>query len=143
MPDVSIAISAQDKYSSALNTMAKITKSFSKDMDEMEDTLGRLNKNKYTLKMDLKDAQRQLEKAEKQFQKTGKAKDELAPSLSCLRARNSARLFQQAETRDPARGPASLFSVTAPPRRHRPRGPAPPQPRPPHRRRPGIGPGSA
>ena len=78
MPDVSIAISAQDKYSSALNTMAKITKSFSKDMDEMEDTLGRLNKNKYTLKMDLKDAQRQLEKAEKQFQKTGKAKDELA-----------------------------------------------------------------
>lgn len=96
MPDISIAISAQDKYSSALNTMAKITKSFSKDMDEMEDTLGRLNKNKYTLKMDLKDAQRQLEKAEKQFQKTGKAKDELAPSLSCLRARNSARLFQQA-----------------------------------------------
>ena len=44
----------------------------------MEETLGRLNKNKYTLKVDLKDAQRQLEKAEKQFQKTGKAKDELA-----------------------------------------------------------------
>ena len=78
MPDISIAISAQDKYSSALNTMANITKSFSKDMDEMEETLGRLNKNKYTLKVDLKDAQRQLEKAEKQFQKTGKAKDELA-----------------------------------------------------------------
>ncbi len=41
MPDVSIAISAQDKYSSALNTMAKITKAFSKDMDEMKETLGR------------------------------------------------------------------------------------------------------
>lgn len=41
MPDVSIAISAQDKYSSALNTMAKITKVFSKDMDEMKETLGR------------------------------------------------------------------------------------------------------
>ena len=41
MPDVSIAISAQDKYSSALNTMAKITQAFSKDMDEMKETLGR------------------------------------------------------------------------------------------------------
>ena len=39
MPDVSIAISAQDSYSSAIKSMAQITKSFSKDMDEMEETL--------------------------------------------------------------------------------------------------------
>ena len=35
MPDVSIAISARDSYSSAIKSMAQITKSFSKDMDEM------------------------------------------------------------------------------------------------------------
>lgn len=34
MPDISIAISAQNKYSSTLNTMVKITKSFRRDMDE-------------------------------------------------------------------------------------------------------------
>ena len=41
MLEVSSALSAQDKYSRALNTMAKITKAFSKDMDEMKETLGR------------------------------------------------------------------------------------------------------
>ncbi|MCI5563106.1 MAG: hypothetical protein MR393_08210 [Intestinimonas massiliensis] len=39
--------------------MAKITKSFRRGMDEMEETLGRRNKNKCTLKMDLKDAPKQ------------------------------------------------------------------------------------
>ena len=42
MPDVSIAISARDSYSSAIKSMAQITKSFSKDMDEMEETLHKL-----------------------------------------------------------------------------------------------------
>lgn len=59
MPDISIAILAQDKHSSTLNTMAKITKSFRRGMNEMEETLGRRNKNKCTLKMDLKDAPKQ------------------------------------------------------------------------------------
>ncbi len=78
MPDVSIAISAQDSYSSAIKSMAQITKSFSKDMDEMEGKLSQLNKNRYSLKMDLREAQKKLSDAEKQFQKTKKAKDELA-----------------------------------------------------------------
>ena len=33
MPDVSIAISAQDSYSSAIKSMAQITKSFSKELE--------------------------------------------------------------------------------------------------------------
>ena len=78
MPDVSIAISAQDSYSSAIKSMAQITKSFSKDMDEMEGKLSQLNKNRYSLKMDLREAQKKLSDADKQFQKTKKAKDELA-----------------------------------------------------------------
>lgn len=78
MPDVSIAISAQDSYSSAIKSMAQITKSFSKDMDEMEGKLSQLNKNRYSLKMDLREAQKKLSDAEKQFQKTKKAKDALA-----------------------------------------------------------------
>ena len=60
MPDVSIAISAQDSYSSAIKSMAQITKSFSKDMDEMEGKLSQLNKNRYSLKMDLREAQKKL-----------------------------------------------------------------------------------
>lgn len=38
--------------------MAQITKSFSKDMDEMEGKLSQLNKNRYSLKMDLREAQK-------------------------------------------------------------------------------------
>ncbi|MDY4181277.1 MAG: hypothetical protein SOY13_06660 [Pseudoflavonifractor sp.] len=45
--------------------MATVTKSFSKDVDQLENTLYSLNK--YSLKMDLSKAKSELKAAEKQF----------------------------------------------------------------------------
>lgn len=82
MPDVSIAISAQDSYSSAIKSMAQITKSFSKDMDEMEETLHKLNTNKYSLKLDADAALKELKALEKQFAETGDEADGLKAQMA-------------------------------------------------------------
>ncbi|WP_298029852.1 hypothetical protein [uncultured Dysosmobacter sp.] len=57
--------------------MSKVTKSFSKDIDELEDTLHKLDKNKHSLKLDLKKARSELRAAEKQFDLTRSAADKL------------------------------------------------------------------
>ena len=82
MPDVSIAISAQDRYSSAIKSMAQITKSFSKDADEMEDILHKLNANKYSLKLDADAALKELKALEKQFEAPGDEADGLKAQLA-------------------------------------------------------------
>ena len=82
MPDVSIAISAQDSYSSAIKSMAQVTKSFSKDMDEMEETLHKLNNNKYSLKLDADAALKELKALEKQFAETGTEADGLKAQMA-------------------------------------------------------------
>lgn len=82
MPDVSIAITAQDRYSSAIKSMSQVTKSFSKDADEMEEILHKLNTNKYSLKLDADAAMRELKEMEKQFAATGDEADGLKAQLA-------------------------------------------------------------
>lgn len=82
MPDVSIMISAQDNYSSAIKSMSQVTKSFSKDATQMEETLRKLNANKTTLKLDADAALKGLKDAQKQFEATGKEADGLKVQLA-------------------------------------------------------------
>ena len=82
MPYASIVITAQDRYSDAIKKMSATTKSFSKDVDQLEDTLYALNKNKVTLKMDLSKAKSELKAAEKQFAQTQSAADGLKVELA-------------------------------------------------------------
>lgn len=82
MPDVSIAITAQDRYSSAIKSMSQVTKSFSKDADEMEEVLHKLNTTKYSLKLDADAAMRELKEMEKQFAATGDEADGLKAQLA-------------------------------------------------------------
>lgn len=82
MPDVSIAISAQDSYSSAIKSMAQVTKSFSKDAAHMEEILRKLNANKASLKLDAKNALQELKEAQKQFAATGEEADALKMNLA-------------------------------------------------------------
>lgn len=77
MPESSIVIKAEDRYSSVVKKMCDYTKKFSSDVDELEDNLKALSKNKYDLKLDLKQAQKELKAAEKQFDRTGAAADKL------------------------------------------------------------------
>ena len=62
--------------------MSSVTKSFSKDVDKLEDTLYALNKNKITMKMDLSKAKSELKAAEKQFDLTHSAADGLKLELA-------------------------------------------------------------
>ena len=44
MPETSIVVKSTDRYSDAIKKMSSVTKSFSKDVDKLEDTLYALNK---------------------------------------------------------------------------------------------------
>ena len=43
MPEASIVVKSTDRYSETVKKMATVTKSFSKDVDKLEDTLYALN----------------------------------------------------------------------------------------------------
>ena len=82
MPDASIVVTMDDNYSDAVKKMSSVTKSFSKDIDQLEDVLDALNKNKISLKVDLGKAKSELEAAEKQFEQTQSAADGLKAELA-------------------------------------------------------------
>lgn len=82
MPDASIVVTMDDNYSDAVKKMSSVTKSFSKDIDQLEDVLYALNKNKISLKMDLSKAKSELEAAEKQFEQTQSAADGLKAEMA-------------------------------------------------------------
>lgn len=47
MPETSIVVKSTDRYSDAIKKMSSVTKSFSKDVDNLEDTLYALNKKNH------------------------------------------------------------------------------------------------
>lgn len=91
MPETSIVVKATDRYSDAVKKMATVTKSFSKDVDSLEEGLYALNKNKYTLKLDVKNAKQALNEAEKQFAKTRSEADGLKMELAQANYDNAVR----------------------------------------------------
>ena len=82
MPNASIVVTLQDRYSDTAKKMAAVTKAFTKDTKGLEQRLYALNKNKYTLKLDAQKAQRELKDAEKQFNLTQSAADGLKVELA-------------------------------------------------------------
>ena len=82
MPEASIVITAQDRYSSAVKSMASVTKSFSKDAEQMEKTLRNLQKNKYDLKVKTDEARSELKALEKQYAATGDEADRLKVEMA-------------------------------------------------------------
>ncbi len=53
MPDASIVVTMDDKYSDAVKKMSSVTKAFSKDVKQLENVLYALGKNKISLQIDL------------------------------------------------------------------------------------------
>lgn len=82
MPEASIVITAQDRYSSVVSKMADVTKRFSKDADGLQQRLDHLNKNKTILQVDAKKAREELSALEKQFRATGDEADGLKVELA-------------------------------------------------------------
>ena len=89
--DISIAISARDNFTQAITTMRNANQHFNKDLEGLSTKLNALNSTKVTLKMDTDKARQALKEAEKQFQKTGDAADEMAVKLASDNYENARR----------------------------------------------------
>ena len=68
MPDVSIMVSAQDNFSTAINRMQQAVKPFTRDVDGLQQTLDQLNANRVSLQVDVADANRALKNAQREYQ---------------------------------------------------------------------------
>lgn len=82
MPETSIVVTLNDRYSETAKKLSQVTKAFIKDAEGLEQRLYALNKNKYTLKLDAQKARQELKEAEKQFAATGKEADGLKMELA-------------------------------------------------------------
>lgn len=68
MPDVSIMVSAQDNFSTAINRMQQAVKPFTRNVDDLQQTLDQLNANRVSLQVDVTDASRALKTAQREYQ---------------------------------------------------------------------------
>lgn len=91
MPNVSIMVSGQDNFSTAIKSMSSVTKGFSKDVEEMQKKLELLSKNKILLKVDANKALQELKAMETQFSKTGNEADGLKMQLAAQNYENLRR----------------------------------------------------
>lgn len=82
MPNVSIAISVRDNYSTALRTMRSSMRGFDKDLEGTQRKLEALNNTKATLKVDADQLRRTLREAEKQYASTRSEADRLNLELA-------------------------------------------------------------
>lgn len=73
MPETSIVIKADDKYSDAIKKMSSVTKAFNKDQDAMEAKLKELRENQHALQDELKKSADNLKTLQKQYEATGDA----------------------------------------------------------------------
>ena len=93
MPEASLVIKAEDRYSEAVRKMAQTTKTFNKDVDALEEQLHQLSTQKVSLKVDLDKAQKALKDAQKQFAATGDEADGLKMQLQQANYDNIRRNF--------------------------------------------------
>ena len=81
MPEASLIIKAEDRYSDAVRKMSQNTRSLNKDVDDLEDLLHQLSLQKGPLKSALDEANRALKEAQRQFAATGDEADGLRLQL--------------------------------------------------------------
>lgn len=65
--NVSIAVSAKDNFSDAVNKMNNSGIRFNKNLEEMQAQLKALNSNRATLKLDVSEARKNLQALQKEY----------------------------------------------------------------------------
>ena len=65
--NVSIAISAEDNFSDAVNKMNNSGIRFNKNLEEMQAQLNAINENRATLKLDVSEAKKNLQALQKEY----------------------------------------------------------------------------
>ena len=81
MPEASLVIKAEDRYSEAIRKMSQNTKALSKDTDALEEHLRQLSAQSAPLRTALSEAGRALKEAQRQFAATGDEADGLKLQL--------------------------------------------------------------
>lgn len=82
MPEASIVIKLEDRYSTTLKQMSQVTKSFDKDTEELERTLHKLSGEKSLVAAETEKARKAMKEAQRQFAATGDEADALRASLA-------------------------------------------------------------
>ena len=82
MPEASLAIKIDDRYSSVLKSMSNVTKAFDKDVEHLEKTLHSLSGEKSLLQAETNRARKAMLDAQKQFAATRDQADALKASLA-------------------------------------------------------------
>jgi tape measure domain-containing protein len=88
---VSIAITAKDNFSTAINSMRNANQAFSKDLTGLQSKMDALNRTKATLKVDVAKAKADLKEAEKHFTKTTDAVTKLQLEMAHSNYENARR----------------------------------------------------
>lgn len=82
MPETSIVIKVEDRYSSVVRSMSDVTKAFDKNAEHLERTLHDLSGEKSILQAETNKARKAMLDAQKQFAATGDEADALKASLA-------------------------------------------------------------
>ncbi len=82
MPEASLAIKIDDRYSSVLKSMSNVTRAFDKDVEHLEKTLHSLSGEKSLLQAETNRARKAMLDAQKQFAATRDQADALKASLA-------------------------------------------------------------
>ncbi|MCI8481145.1 MAG: tape measure protein [Oscillibacter sp.] len=82
MPETSIVVKIDDRYSSVLKSMSDVTKAFDKNAEHLEKTLHDLSGEKSILQAETNKARKAMLDAQKQFAATGDEADALRASLA-------------------------------------------------------------
>lgn len=94
--NISIAISAKDNFSSAIATMRNSGIHFNKDLEEMQQQLNAINKNRTTLKLDTNDAKKSLQTLQKEYQAAKKSGDGMVSEDLLKRLDEANEAYEQA-----------------------------------------------
>lgn len=78
MPDVSIALSAKDNYTTILKKIADATRTGVKSIESLQQSLDTLNQTRVSVQLNMTKVKNELREAKKRFEETGDAADELA-----------------------------------------------------------------
>ena len=81
MPDVSIMVTAQDNFSTAINRMQQAVRPFERDINGLQQTLDQLNANRVSLQVDVTDANRALKTAQREYASLARAAEEAQQAM--------------------------------------------------------------
>lgn len=81
MPDVSIMVSAQDNFTTAINRMQQAVRPFERDIDGLQEALDQLGANRVRLQIDVSDASRALKNAQREYQNLAQAAEQAQQAM--------------------------------------------------------------